>query len=232
VARWAAWLYAVAGALALVSLQLPAREPRAGALVAVLAIADLAVAAAIVRVRADAWTVRRLALIAVAGLVLASLFAMTGAVPSFGHPTFFLVLLVWIGLAPPRGGGSLLAIPAAIAYALPPILRDGPPELVASVVVAVPLMVLIAEVGAAVVDRLDRLNHQRGAGPRARDVAERIAAAWGAVDGLPTLSIGIALHDADASTADTVSRADRALYDAKRAGRDRIRLAEPAVALA
>jgi predicted signal transduction protein with EAL and GGDEF domain len=150
VARWAAWLYAVAGVLALVSLLLPAREPRAGAL------------------------------------------HFKQVNDRHGH----------------AAGDDVLARLGAL---LREVLRDRD---------------LIARYGGE-----EFVVVLRGAGPRARDVAERIAAAWGAERGLPTLSIGIALQDADASTADTVSRADRALYDAKRAGRDRIRLAEPAVAL-
>jgi hypothetical protein len=56
---------------------------------------------------------------------------------------------VWIGSALPRGSALRLAAPAAIAYGVPLIARGAPAELVASVVVAIPVMVLIAEVTAA-----------------------------------------------------------------------------------
>jgi GGDEF domain-containing protein len=39
-----------------------------------------------------------------------------------------------------------------------------------------------------------------------------------------TLSIGIAVHQADHSLAQTFGEADSALYEAKRAGRDRVHL--------
>jgi diguanylate cyclase (GGDEF)-like protein len=317
-ARWAGWLFAACGLLAFVAIPMPADGPRSVPAVAALAVADLLVAAAIAVLPARWWDVRRLTRLASVALVLCSLFLLSGAVPPFGYPTFFLVLFAWIGLALPRGTALRLALPAAIAYALPPVLRDAPPALAGSVVVAVPLMVLLAETAAAVVSRLDRLNSAlltaatiddltgvgnrrradellrglepgdavimididhfkqvndrlghaagddvltrlggllrevirdedvvaryggeefvvvvRGAGGRAVDAARRVVAAWGALGGQPTLSVGVAVHDADATSEETVAAADGALYEAKRAGRDRIHVAAPvAVAVA
>ena len=65
------------------------------------------------------------------------------------------------------------------------------------------------------------------AGDHATIVAERIAAAWRSTPDLPTLSVGVAVHDVRESAEDTLRRADSAVYAAKRAGRDRIHLAEP-----
>jgi diguanylate cyclase (GGDEF)-like protein len=67
------------------------------------------------------------------------------------------------------------------------------------------------------------------AGANARLVAERIATAWNATAGLPTLSIGVAERQPHESAADTLRRADAAVYAAKQANRDQIRLAEPEV---
>jgi diguanylate cyclase (GGDEF)-like protein len=316
-ARWAGWLFTVSGLLALVALAMPAENPRSVPVVALLGGADLLVAAAIAVLPGRWWDVRRLTALALLTLALCSLFALSGAVPAFGYPTFFLVLFAWVGLALPRGTALKLALPTAIAYVVPPIVRDEAPALVASVVVAVPVMVLVAETAAAVVGRLDRLNAAlltaatsddltgvgnrrradellrvlgpgdavimidvdhfkqvndrlghaagddvlarlggllrevirdedviaryggeefvvvaRGAGERAGGVAQRVVAAWSAIDGLPTLSIGVAVHDDEAASAETVARADQALYDAKRAGRDRIHVAGPVVAAA
>ncbi len=55
-------------------------------------------------------------------------------------------------------------------------------------------------------------------------VATRILRGWDGKGGLTTLSAGVALHEADVSTAETFDRADRALYTAKRQGRDQARL--------
>jgi hypothetical protein len=156
---------------------------RHAGLVALLGLGDLAVAAFLTTFSPDRWTERRLVVVAVGSLVMVDLFALSGAVPTFGYPTFFLVLFAWIGLALPRGHGLRLAVPAAVAYVLPPILRDGPVEVVVSVIVAVPVMVLIAEVCAAVVARLDglasalALTGPRRAHRRRRSAARRRAAA-------------------------------------------------------
>ncbi len=55
-------------------------------------------------------------------------------------------------------------------------------------------------------------------------VASRILAGWDGKGGLTTLSAGVALHDPEVTSAETFDRADRALYQAKRAGRDQARL--------
>jgi len=304
-ARRCAWLFAISGVLAFVGLVLPAPPGRDDGLVVLLAFADIAVGAAIALVPAYHWTRGPMTALAGVALVLCSLFALAGAVPAFGHPTFFLLLFVWVGVALPRHTALWLAPVASVAYAAPPLLRDEPPALVASVAVAVPIMVLIAEVIATVVDRLDvanaqlataatrddltgvgnrrrademlarmqagdavimidvdhfkqvndRLGHAagddvlarlgallrevvrdddliaryggeefvvvvRGGASFAQRVAERIVIACGSA-GLPTLSVGVATHPGG-EAAQTVSRADRAVYDAKRAGRARI----------
>jgi diguanylate cyclase (GGDEF)-like protein len=59
----------------------------------------------------------------------------------------------------------------------------------------------------------------------AADIAERLKLAVASLGGLPrpvTVSIGIASCHLDDSTRELISRADKALYDAKAAGRDRV----------
>ncbi len=51
-------------------------------------------------------------------------------------------------------------------------------------------------------------------------VADRVLSGWQGKGGLTTLSAGVALHQAEADTADTFDRADAALYQAKAAGKD------------
>ncbi len=55
-------------------------------------------------------------------------------------------------------------------------------------------------------------------------VASRILSGWVGKGGLTTLSAGVALHDAEATTSETFDRADTALYAAKRAGKDQAKL--------
>ncbi|MEY2446852.1 MAG: hypothetical protein QOH79_328 [Acidimicrobiaceae bacterium] len=56
------------------------------------------------------------------------------------------------------------------------------------------------------------------------DVAEQVLHGWRLLNPTTTLSIGIAVHQADHSLAQTFGEADSALYEAKRAGRDRVHL--------
>lgn len=69
-----------------------------------------------------------------------------------------------------------------------------------------------------------------GAGPRAGAVLERISTRWRAQSRVTTFSAGIAVHGQGRTPEETLSRADEALYAAKRAGRDRVVVAcdEPA----
>jgi diguanylate cyclase (GGDEF)-like protein len=62
----------------------------------------------------------------------------------------------------------------------------------------------------------------RAGGPGPEALAERLLAAWRARSPLTTFSAGVAVHEDGASPTLTMQRADRALYAAKAAGRDRV----------
>lgn len=61
-----------------------------------------------------------------------------------------------------------------------------------------------------------------GAGEEARDVAERLVTGWRLTNPVATLSVGVAVHRAGSRPALTFGEADRALYEAKAAGRDQV----------
>lgn len=61
----------------------------------------------------------------------------------------------------------------------------------------------------------------RGAGANGRLAADRLCASWRSTQPRTTFSVGVAVHNGDAGPRATFSRADAALYRAKRAGRDR-----------
>jgi diguanylate cyclase (GGDEF)-like protein len=67
---------------------------------------------------------------------------------------------------------------------------------------------------------------QRANGHAPIDVAERLLHGWRLLKPTTTLSIGIAVQQAGCSLAQTFGEADSALYEAKRAGRDRVRVHE------
>ena len=62
----------------------------------------------------------------------------------------------------------------------------------------------------------------RGAGEQAQGIVERLASRWKEEASDVTFSAGIALAGEDEPSLTVLARADEALYDAKRAGRDRV----------
>jgi diguanylate cyclase (GGDEF)-like protein len=66
----------------------------------------------------------------------------------------------------------------------------------------------------------------RGAAGDAHRILERLVESWHQTSPPTTFTAGVALHWADESPAETLARADRALYAAKAGGRDRVSFAE------
>ncbi len=62
----------------------------------------------------------------------------------------------------------------------------------------------------------------RGAGEHGDLAAERLRQGWRRVCEGPSFSIGVAVHEGSATPAETLARADAALYRAKTGGRDRV----------
>lgn len=80
-----------------------------------------------------------------------------GGVSDFSYAVYFVVVFVWVGLAQPPGTSFWLAPLAVAAYVLPFLVRGDPPATaIPSVTVAVPVCVLVGEVLARTVRRLER----------------------------------------------------------------------------
>jgi diguanylate cyclase (GGDEF)-like protein len=61
----------------------------------------------------------------------------------------------------------------------------------------------------------------------ARTISDRLLAEWRAGSPRTTISGGVAIHEDGETPAETLARADAALYEAKRRGRDRVCIASP-----
>jgi diguanylate cyclase (GGDEF)-like protein len=62
-------------------------------------------------------------------------------------------------------------------------------------------------------------------GDQAGPTIERLAQGWRDLDPITSFSAGVAVHCSDETAAETLARADAAMYDAKRAGRNRVVIA-------
>ena len=104
---------------------------------------------------------------------LISLSNLYGGVSSFSYAVYFVVVFVWVGIAQPPGTAWWLVPVAATAYLLPFLVSDAPPpNAVSSVTVAIPVCVLVAEVLARAVRRLE---HSQEALRRRVTHVERLA---------------------------------------------------------
>ncbi len=80
-----------------------------------------------------------------------------GGVSAYSYAVYFVVVFVWVGIAQPPGTSWLLVPPAAVAYLVPFLLDpDAPSNAVPSVTVAIPVCVLVGEVLARTVRRLEQ----------------------------------------------------------------------------
>ncbi len=143
-ARRAGLLFGVAGLLALVNLAKVPGPDRG--LVAMLGLADLAIAGGLGWLpwrRWPPWTT--LAVVPVA-LVMMGLFAGADVFPPGTYPLFFMVLYVWLGLSH-RPGIPLVLVPVMTAgYVAPLLLGTTGSVTVESATLAIPVGTLIGEV--------------------------------------------------------------------------------------
>jgi diguanylate cyclase (GGDEF)-like protein len=153
--RRAATLFAVAGAVAIVSAWLPAAPPGAGLPFTMLGLLDLAIAGVlrfVAPVRRS-----RVAVIAMAPLALAVIdaFALLGGIEPYAYPLFFVVVAVWVGLSLPRGASLKLAPLSAVAYVAPLVATGDADDAARTVLAVITVCVLVGEVVARAVERLE-----------------------------------------------------------------------------
>jgi diguanylate cyclase (GGDEF)-like protein len=155
-ARVAALFFAIAGALAIVDALALVADPADRRSYILLGILDLAIALAIRLLPWQRWPQQSLLVIAPVSYLVIGLFAtLPGAFRPYNHPVFFVLVAVWIGLSFAPRTSFFVAPLTGVAYIVPmlfvaPLDRD-----YQSVTLVLPLCVLISELLARYVARVE-----------------------------------------------------------------------------
>jgi diguanylate cyclase (GGDEF)-like protein len=157
-ARRAALLFFIAGLLALVHLgRIPGDER---GFVALLGLADLAIAAGFRWLPWRQWPAPASLVVVPVAVAVALLFAVADAFPAGTYPLFFMVLYVWLGLSHPPGTSLILSPVVAAGYVAAPLLHATEHVKAESVTLAIPVGILVGEVIARTVRQLDRARRE------------------------------------------------------------------------
>ena len=149
-------LLVAAGLLTLVNNYLPGSEHLALAVLNTVAFLALAVGAGCLVVPWDRLPLRAPLVVLVVALALLSVSGAYGGVSPYSYAVYYVVVFVWVGIAQPPRTSLWVAPLAVVAYLLPFLLDDDPPSTaIGSVTVAIPVCVLVAEVLARLVARLE-----------------------------------------------------------------------------
>ena len=79
-----------------------------------------------------------------------------GEVSAYSYAVYYVVVFVWVGIAQPPRTSLWVSPLAVIAYLVPFLVEEPPPTAIASVTVAIPVCVLVGEVLARQVARLEQ----------------------------------------------------------------------------
>lgn len=149
-------LLLAAGVFTLVNNYLPGSGHLDRAVLNAVALVAIALGVACLRVPWERLHPRAPLPLALVAFALLSLSNHYGGVSAYSYAVYFVVVFVWVGIAQPPGTAWWLVPPAGVAYVLPFLVADDPPATaLPSVTVAIPVCVLVAEVLARTVRRLE-----------------------------------------------------------------------------
>ena len=149
-------LLLAAGLLTLVNNYLPGSSHLDLAVLNGVVVVALVVGGACLVVPWERLPVRAPLVVLAVALAMLSVAGAYGNISPYSYAVYYVVVFVWVGIAQPPRTSLWVAPLAVLAYVLPFALADDPPPTaIGSVTVAVPVCVLVAEVLARLVARLE-----------------------------------------------------------------------------
>ena len=149
-------LLLAAGLLTLVNNYLPGSSHLDLAVLNGVVVVALVVGGACLVVPWERLPVRAPLVVLAVALAMLSVAGAYGNISPYSYAVYYVVVFVWVGIAQPHRTSLWVAPLAVLAYVLPFALADDPPPTaIGSVTVAVPVCVLVAEVLARLVARLE-----------------------------------------------------------------------------
>ena len=110
----------------------------------------------------DRLHVRAPLVVLLAALVMLPTGSLYGNVSPYSYAVYYVVVFVWVGIAQPPRTSLWVAPFAVVAYLTPFLLDEAPATSIASVTVAIPVCVLVGEVLARQVARLEQSRSAAG----------------------------------------------------------------------
>ena len=149
-------LLLAAGIFTLVNNYLPGSGHLELAVLNTVGVLAVLIGAACLVVPWDRLHVRAPLAVLVVALTMLPTASIFGNVSPYSYAVYYVVVFVWVGIAQPPRTSLWVAPLAVVAYLVPFLVETPPPTAIASVTVAIPVCVLVGEVLARQVARLEQ----------------------------------------------------------------------------
>ena len=149
-------LLLAAGVFTLINNYLPGSEHLELPVLNAIGVLAVVIGALCLVVPWDRLPLRAPLVVVVLAFAMLSTASIYGNVSAYSYAVYYVVVFVWIGIAQPPRTSLWVSPLAVVAYLVPFFVEDPPPTAIASVTVAIPVCVLVGEVLARQVARLER----------------------------------------------------------------------------
>ena len=154
-ARQAGLLFGAAGILTILNNFVPGSAYLNEAFLHVVGVLCVALGALVAWLPWERWPVRSSLAIPPIAFAFIGVANERGGVSTYSYAPFFVVVFMWIGLHHPPRTSLMFGPLAALAYMVPGLVAENPPDgALSSVTVAIPVAVLVGETIARVVGRI------------------------------------------------------------------------------